>query len=85
MVPCPKLLHPGMPPSVQASAASAKAQFDKFVLDKADEKAEFDRTLAQSVQEAAAQRAVADKALLDMGEMEVRSANGPRQLAVPSS
>ncbi len=71
-MPCPKLVHPGMPPPVQASAASAKAQFDKFVLDKAEEKAEFDRALEHSIQETAAMKAVADKALLDMGEVEVR-------------
>ncbi len=41
------------------------------MLDKAEEKAEFDRVLEQTVREAAAQKAVADKALLDMGEMEV--------------
>ncbi len=59
------------PTTSQASAVAAKAQFDKFVLDKAEEKAEFDRALEHSVQEAAAQKAVADNALLDMGEMEV--------------
>ncbi len=41
------------------------------MLDKAEEKAEFDRALEHSVQKAAVQKAVADKALLDMGEMEV--------------
>ncbi len=56
---------------LQASAAAAKAKFDKFAADKAEEKAEFDLVLAQSVKETAAQKAVADKALLDMGEMEV--------------
>ncbi len=55
----------------QASAVAAKAQFDKFVLDKAEEKAEFDRALEHSVQKATVQKAVADKALLDMGEMQV--------------
>ncbi len=59
------------PITSQASAVAAKAQFDKFVLDKAEEKAEFDRALEHSVQKAAAQKAVADKALLDMGEMQV--------------
>ncbi len=59
------------PTTSQASAVSAKAQFDKFVLDKAEEKAEFDRALEHSVQQAAVQKAVADKALLDMGEMQV--------------
>ncbi len=57
--------------ATQASAVAAKAQFDKFVLDKAEEKAEFDRVLEHTAQEAAAQKAVADKALLDIGEMEV--------------
>ncbi len=42
------------------------------MLDKAEEKAEFDRALEHSVQKATAQKAVADKALLDMGEMQVR-------------
>ncbi len=56
---------------LQGAAACAKAQFDKFVLDKTEEKAEFDRALEHSGQKATVQKAVADKALLDMGEMQV--------------
>ncbi len=56
----------------QASATAAKAEFDKFVLDKAEEKAEFDKVLQLSTDQAAAQKAIADKALLDVGEMQVR-------------
>ncbi len=66
-----QLSAPVAPAFLQASAACAKAQFDKYVADKAEEKAEFDRALEHSAQKAAAQKAVADKALLDMGEMQV--------------
>jgi hypothetical protein len=58
----------------QASASSAKAQFDKFVLDKSEEKAAFDAVLETTTAEAAAQKAVADKALVDFGELQVGEA-----------
>jgi hypothetical protein len=59
--------------SIQATAASTKAQFDKFVLDKAEEKAAFDAVLEQTAAEASQQKAIADKALVDFGELQVRS------------
>ncbi len=57
--------------SRQASAVATKAQFDKFVLDKAEEKAAFDAVLEKTAADAAAHKATADKALLDMGELQV--------------
>ena len=56
---------------LQGSAAATKAQFDKFVLDKAEEKAAFDHVLAQTAAEASQQKAIADKALVDFGELQV--------------
>ncbi|KXZ47713.1 hypothetical protein GPECTOR_33g595 [Gonium pectorale] len=55
---------------LQESAAATKAQFDKFVLDKTEEKASFDAVLEKTAAEAAQQKAIADKALLDMGELQ---------------
>ena len=55
----------------QANATAAKAQFDKFVLDKAEEKAAFDHVLEKTAAEASQQKAIADKALVDFGELQV--------------
>lgn len=54
---------------------ATKAQFDKFVTDKAEEKAEFDKVLEHTAQEAAQHKAVADKAMMDMGELQVGAVN----------
>ncbi len=48
-----------------------QAQLDKVLLDKAEEKAEFDKVLARTVREAVAMKAVADKAKLDLAEVQV--------------
>ncbi|KAG2443397.1 hypothetical protein HXX76_001757 [Chlamydomonas incerta] len=63
-----KALH-----DVQANATSTKAQFDKFVLDKAEEKAAFDQVLEQTAAEASQQKAIADKALVDYGELQANA------------
>jgi hypothetical protein len=55
----------------QETATTVKAQFDKFVLDKSEEKAAFDLVLEQTAEEVAAQKAIADKALVDMDELQV--------------
>jgi hypothetical protein len=46
------------------------------VVDKAEEKAVFDKVLEDTMAEAATQKATADKALVDMGELQVGSAGG---------
>jgi hypothetical protein len=56
---------------VQESATVAKAQFDKFVTDKSEEKAAFDAVLEKTAADAAFQKAIADKALADVGELQV--------------
>jgi hypothetical protein len=60
-----------MPRLLQDSATCAKAAFDKFVVDKAEEKAAFDKVLEDTMAEASSQKATADKALVDVGEMQV--------------
>lgn len=49
----------------------AKYQFDKFILDKTEEKAAFDLVLEKTEAAAAEQKAILDKALIDMSEMQV--------------
>lgn len=55
----------------QASAESTKAHFDKYVLDQAEEKAAFDLVLEKTVAEGVQQKAVADKAMVDLNELQV--------------
>jgi hypothetical protein len=69
---------------LQATATASKAQFDKFVLDKAEEKAAFDAVLEHAEATAAQQKAIADKALVDFGELQVRGVGSPRNGACTS-
>ncbi|GIM16339.1 hypothetical protein Vretimale_18970 [Volvox reticuliferus] len=55
---------------LQESAAANKAQFDKFVLDKAEEKASFDKMYEESIASACKHKALADKALEDLSELQ---------------
>ncbi len=69
------------PPSarcVQSAAAATKAQFDKYVVDQVEEKAAFDKLMHDTAAQAAQHKAVADKAMMDMGELQV----GPEPVGV---
>ncbi|GIL62519.1 hypothetical protein Vafri_16725 [Volvox africanus] len=55
---------------LQESAAANKAQFDKFVLDKVEEKASFDKAYEESIASACKHKALADKALVDLSELQ---------------
>lgn len=60
---------------LQDSAAATKAQFDKFIIDKAEEKEMFDKIYDKmcedSLATASKQKASDDKALTDMSELQV--------------
>ncbi|GIL62511.1 hypothetical protein Vafri_16725 [Volvox africanus] len=64
---------------LQETANATKAQFDKFVIDKVEEKATFDRMLEVAEAQAVQQKAIADKALVDMGEMQTSAATTKAQ------
>ncbi|GLI71323.1 hypothetical protein VaNZ11_016483 [Volvox africanus] len=64
---------------LQESSAATKAQFDKFVLDKTEEKAMLDRALEQAACEAAQHKAVADKTLVDFSELQESAAANKAQ------
>lgn len=56
---------------MQSAAAATKAQFDKYVVDQAEEKAAFSKLMQDTAEQAAQHKAVADKAMVDMGELQV--------------
>ena len=62
---------------VQESSTTAKAQFDKFVLDKSEEKAAFDLVLQHTAAEVSSMKTIADKALVDFVELQVGSKARP--------
>lgn len=57
---------------MQELGDATKARLDKLVLDKSEEKAQFDLVQEKNAAEATQLKATVDKALVDFGEVQVR-------------